>query len=86
MAAAACGGFWPGDTRLAEPAFFAYTYPSPAGIEQAGIRPEAAYWNAEMGEFLLPYEAVRRAADPRRAVLDFLETTYRAGAAAAGRD
>jgi hypothetical protein len=82
----ACGGFWPGDARLAEPAFFAYTYPKPAGIEQAEIEPEAAYWNVEMGEFLLPYEAVRTAADPRRALLDFLETTYRAGARAAGWD
>jgi hypothetical protein len=80
----ACGGFWPGDARLTEPAFFAYTYPSPAGIEQAEIEPEAAYWNAEMGEFLLPYEAVRTAADPRRALLDFLETTYRAGAGPKG--
>jgi hypothetical protein len=82
----ACGGFWPGDARLTEPAFFAYTYPSPAGIEQAEIKPEAAYWNAEMGEFLLPYEAVRTASEPRRALLDFLETTYRAGARAAGWD
>jgi hypothetical protein len=80
----ACGGFWPGDARLTEPAFFAYTYPSPAGIEQAEIEPEAAYWNAEMGEFLLPYEAVRTAPDPRRALLDFLETTYRAGAGPKG--
>jgi hypothetical protein len=82
----ACGGFWPGDARLTEPAFFAYTYPKPAGIGQAEIEPEAAYWNAEMGEFLLPYDAVRTAAEPRRALLDFLETTYRAGAGAAGWD
>ena len=80
----ACAGFWPGDARLAEPAFFAYTYPSPAGIEQAEIKPDAAYWNPQMGEFLLPYEAVRTAADPRQALLDFLETTYRAGAGPVG--
>jgi hypothetical protein len=80
----ACGGFWPGDARLTEAAFFAYTYPSPAGIEQAEIKPEAAYWNPQMGEFLLPYEAVRTAADPRQALLDFLDTTYRAGADLAG--
>lgn len=82
----ACGGFWPGDARLTEPAFFAYTYPRPDGIERTEIKPEAAYWNPEMGEFLLPYEAVRTAADPRRALLDFLETTYEAGAASAGWD
>ena len=79
-----CGGFWPGDARLTEPAFFAYTYPRPEGYEQAQLKPEAAYWSAELGEFFLPYEAVRKAPDPRQALLDFLETTYRAGAAAAG--
>ena len=82
----ACAGFWPGDARLAEPAFFAYTYPSPAGIDQGAVEPDAARWNPEMGEFLLPYEAVRTAADPRQALLDFFETTYRAGAGAAGWD
>jgi hypothetical protein len=80
----ACGGFWPGDARLTEPAFFAYTYPRPEGIELAHVEPEAAYWSAELGEFLLPYEAVRTAADPRQAVLDFLESTYRAGAGSGG--
>jgi hypothetical protein len=69
----ACAGFWPGDERLPEPAFFAYTYPSPPGIET-----KAAGWNAELGLFALPYEAVRTATDPRRALLDFLESTYRA--------
>ena len=82
----ACAGFWPGDARLGEPAFFAYTYPSPAGIEQGEVKPEAARWNPEMGEFLLPYEAVRTAADPRQALLDFFETTYRAGTGPAGWD
>ena len=81
-----CGGFWPGDARLMEPAFFAYTYPRPEGIEQGQVKPEAAYWSAELGEFFLPYEAVRTEADPRQALLDFLESTYRAGAEAAGWD
>jgi hypothetical protein len=81
-----CGGFWPGDLRLTEPAFFAYTYPRPEGIEQAQVEPEAAYWSVELGEFFLPYEAVRTAADPRQVLLDFLESTYRAGAEAAGWD
>jgi hypothetical protein len=67
-----CAGFWPGDERLSEPAFFAYAYPAPAGIE-AGER-----WNAELGEFVLPYEAVRMSADPRRTLLEFLDRTYRA--------
>jgi len=79
-----CGGFWPGDERLSEPAFYAYAYPKPAGIEAAPVRPRGADWNAEMGEFILPYEAVRLMADPRRAILDFLESTYDVGAAKLG--
>ena len=66
-----CAGFWPGDARLSEPAFFSYAYPAPPGIET-----RAASWNTELGEFVLPYEAVRTAADPRRVLLDFLDSTY----------
>lgn len=80
----ACAGFWPGDDSHPEPAFFAYTWPQPAGIEAAELAPDAAAWNTQLGEFLLPYEAVRTAANPRRTLLDFLETTYRAGAERAG--
>jgi hypothetical protein len=69
----ACAGFWPGDDRLPEPAFFAYTYPRPPGIET-----KAVGWNAELGLFVLTYEAVRTASDPRRTLLDFLDSTYRA--------
>jgi hypothetical protein len=82
----ATAGFWPGDARLEEPAFFAYTSPRPEGIEQAAVEPEAAGWSVAIGEFLLPYEAVRTAPEPRQALLDFLETTYRAGAGTAGWD
>jgi hypothetical protein len=73
-------GFWPGDDTVREPIFFAYRWPKPDGIEAAEVKPEAAGWNPELGEFVLPYEAVRTAPDPRQALLDFLETTYRAGA------
>ena len=69
------GGFWPGDERFAEPAFFAYTYPKPDGIETA-----EPWWNDALGEFILPYEDVRTARSPREALLDFLERTYEAGA------
>jgi hypothetical protein len=75
-----CAGFWPGDARLAEPAFFAYASPAPPGIEQAGIGPAAAGWSRELGEFVLAYDAVASAPDPRGALLDFLETTYEAAA------
>ena len=66
-----CAGFWPGDDRLQEPAFFAYAYPGPPGIEA-----KAANWSPELGEFVLPYEAVRTSAHPRRTLLGFLESTY----------
>ena len=76
----ACVGFWPGNEQLREPAFFAYTYPKPAEIEQASIRPDGAGWNSSIGEFILPYESVRKSTDPRRAILEFAESTFQAGA------
>ena len=75
-----CVGFWPGNARLAEPAFFAYAYPRPEGIELAALRPSGAAWNPALGEFILPYDAVRRSPDPGQAILDFAETTFMAGA------
>lgn len=81
-----CAGFWPGDGRYPEPAFFAYASPRPMGIEDAPLEPGAAGWSAELGEFLLRYDDVRTARDPRRALLDFLETTYRAAAGLARWD
>lgn len=80
----ACAGFWPGDDSYPHPAFFAYTWPQPDGIDAAEVEPEGAGWNAQLGEFLLPYDTARAASDPRRALLDFLDTTYRAGASRAG--
>jgi Family of unknown function (DUF5996) len=71
-----CGGFWPGHPKFASPAFFAYGYPKPPGIEQAAITPADAGWNDDLGEFIFPYDAMRTLPDPRRALLDFLETTY----------
>jgi hypothetical protein len=73
-------GFWPGSTAHPEPAFYSYAYPSPAGFAEARVAPAGAHWSAAMGEWLLPYEAVRHAADPDAALLRFLESTYRAAA------
>lgn len=73
-------GWWPGDGRLEAPTFFAYAYPKPEGIEDAELLPAGAAWSAELGEFLLPYETVRRAEDPRQSLLAFLRSTYEAGA------
>jgi hypothetical protein len=79
-------GFWPGDDRFPEPAFYAFTYPKPAGIEQAPIEPRAAFWSDKLGEHLLRYDDVRRAQEPADAILAFAESTYRAGAQLAGWD
>jgi hypothetical protein len=73
-------GFWPGNDAYPHAAFFSYAYPSPDGFATAPIEPAGAVWSDAMGEWLLPYERVRSAADPEGAVLRFLETTYRAAA------
>ncbi|HLR93255.1 MAG TPA: DUF5996 family protein [Jiangellaceae bacterium] len=77
-------GFWPGGGE--EGAFYAYAYPAPEGFANYPIGPSAAYYSEELGEFLLPYEAVRTAADPDRALLEFLQTTYEAAAEHGGWD
>ena len=69
-------GFWPGDARYPAPAFGAYVYPKPDGIERRVIGPKSAAWNDQIGLFLLPFEAVRTAADPVGALREFLTTTY----------
>jgi hypothetical protein len=75
-----CAGWWPGDARYPDPAFYAYAWPKPAGVERAAIGPAGAAWNTTIGEFLLPYSVVRAAADPFAAILAFLRSTYVAGA------
>lgn len=78
-------GFWPGP-GLGEAAFYAYAYPAPDGFKEYPVQPEAAYFHETLGEFILPYEAVRTAADPDQALLSFLETTYEAAAVLANWD
>jgi hypothetical protein len=73
-------GFWPGDARFPEAAFYSYAYPEPAGFREAAVRPAAARFDATLGEFVLPYAAVRAADDPEADLLAFLETTYAAAA------
>ena len=80
------GGFWPGSGPVDYPAFYAYMYPQPDGLPEATIGPEAAFWSAEMREFLLPYEAVRTADDPEGALMAFLQSTYVVSADLAGWD
>jgi Family of unknown function (DUF5996) len=81
-------GWWPGTagSPVAEPAFYAYAYPMPAECAAAPIRPSAAYYHKDMGEWILPYDAVRAASDPDAMVTEFLESTYAAAATLAKWD
>lgn len=79
-------GWWAGDPSYSKPAFYSFTYPQPQGIENAKIGPNPARWDADKGEFLLDYDDLRQSANPDRDLLVFLESTYNAGATAAGWD
>jgi hypothetical protein len=76
--------FWPGNRTSSTPIFYAYAYPTPEGFSEAGVEPPDAFWLGDLGEFALPYEAVRNAADPDRHLMTFLESTHAAAAGLAG--
>ncbi|HEX3917243.1 MAG TPA: DUF5996 family protein [Caulobacteraceae bacterium] len=78
-------GFWAGE-GVGEASFYSYAYPTPAGFADATVAPAAARFDAALGEFLLPYEAVRTVADPDAALLAFLRSTYAAAADLANWD
>jgi len=73
-------GFWPGGGEIKGPAFYTYAAPEPPGFAEQKVKPAAAFYHPQMKEFLLMYDDVRRAASPRQALLDFLQSTYEAGA------
>ena len=73
-------GFWPGGDGVEYPAFYSYAYPEPAAYPQAPVRPAEAFYDQGLGQFILPYDAVRRAPSPDAALLDFAQTTYEAAA------
>jgi len=77
-------GFWPGGGGIDYPAFYSYAYPAPEGFSQARVAPGEAFYSAELGEFLLPYDAVRTARDPAAALMGFLQSTYEAAATLGG--
>lgn len=79
-------GFWPGNDSMPEPVFYAYGAPEPAGFKDAAVEPAGAYYWQEMGEFLLPYEAMRSSPDPDLALTRFVDSTYAAGARLGGWD
>lgn len=79
-------GFWPGSGAIDYPAFYSYAYPEPAGFRAAQVRPDAAFFSEALGEFILPYDAMRTAAQPEQALFDFLQSTYEAAANSAKWD
>jgi Family of unknown function (DUF5996) len=79
-------GFWPGDRNVRSPAFYSYTAPEPDGLTDQPLAPEAAFWAPEGGMALLMYDDVRKADSPKDALLEFMESAYRAGAKTAGWD
>ena len=79
-------GFWPGSGPILEPAFYAYAVPEPAGLKTAAVEPAGAFYHQELGEFVLPYEAVRTAPSPEAALAAFVDSTYDRAASLAGWD
>jgi len=73
-------GFWPGGGAVADAAFYAYAAPEPAGFQTARVQPPAAFYSRDLNEFILMYDAVRTAETPRVRLLEFLQSTYEAGA------
>jgi len=73
-------GFWPGGGAIDYPAFYSYAYPQPPGFADAPVRPPQARYDKTLGEFLLPYDAVRTATSPDDVLLEFLQSTYEAAA------
>src|SRR6185295_11532696 len=78
-------GFWAGGNGQ-EAAFYAYHTPEPDGYRTANVQPKAAFYSETLGEYLLPYEAIRQSANPKADLLAFLQSTYEAGANAAQWD
>jgi hypothetical protein len=79
-------GFWPGNPGGQDAAFYSYAYPEPAGFRQTAVEPAAAFFDETLGEFILPYAAMREASDPEGALMQFLTSTYAAAANAAKWD
>jgi len=79
-------GFWPGNGGYGRAAFYAYAYPEPDGFGAEKVAPAGAAYNADVGQFLIDYDAIRTAASPDDALLDFMQTTYEAAANRAAWD
>ena len=73
-------GFWPGNEAVPFAAFYSYIYPEPEGFKNTIVLPEGAYYDQDLGEFILPYKVVQNASDPQLKLLEFLRSTYDAAA------
>jgi hypothetical protein len=79
-------GWWPGDPRYPKAAFYAYAHPAPPGFGQASLSPPAARWDKALGEYILDWDEVRAAADPRATALDFARSAFRHACQVCGWD
>ncbi len=79
-------GFWAGDNKVREAAFYSYVYPEPEGLTTKPLTPKEAFWTPQGGMALLMYDVVRNAENPKQVLLDFLESVYQAGAKSANWD
>ena len=73
-------GFWPGGGGIDYPAFYSYAYPAPRGFASVAVQPKGAFFSEALQEFILPYDAVRKARAPEAALMEFLQSTYDAAA------
>lgn len=73
-------GFWPGGGPVPYPVYYSYAYPAPEGFKDAPVKPSGAFYSTDLGEFILPYDEVRKAGQPGEMLLDFLQSTYEAAA------
>jgi hypothetical protein len=73
-------GFWAGTPPVDYPAFYSYAYPDPPGFADVRVRPDGAFYSADLREFILPYARVRESSTPDQTLLEFLQSTYEAAA------
>src|SRR6185437_3887243 len=73
-------GWWPGGGEVKDAAFYCYAAPEPQGFASVHVGPDSARYESKLGEFLLPYDDVRRSSLPTATLLDFMQSTYEAGA------
>jgi len=79
-------GWWPGDTRYGKAAFYAYAHPAPEGFPSLTLAPPAAHWDGVLGEYILDWDDVRAAPDPRGAALEFARSAFRQACMVCGWD